>query len=154
MAKACPATASKPATGMPSLREEAVTEKQEKKPPGQFKLPAYRGLPNGWIKLAQRPDGIFYEYRTGLRALVSVAREKDGRDWVHLSLSRPNRMPTYEDMCLVKDLFIGENELAIQVFVPKDRHVNLHPNCLHLWHCLDGDPVPDFSRLVKGVRMI
>lgn len=26
------------------------------------------------------------------------------------------------------------------------RHVNKHPYCLHLWRCLDGDVVPDFTR--------
>lgn len=28
----------------------------------------------------------------------------------------------------------------------EDKYINLHPTCLHLWHCLDGDVVPDFAR--------
>jgi hypothetical protein len=26
------------------------------------------------------------------------------------------------------------------------RSVNIHPNCLHLFVCVDNDPLPDFTR--------
>lgn len=54
-------------------------------------------------------------------------------EWEHVSVSLKNRCPTWEEMCLVKDLFWGEDETVIQ-FHPKDaEHVNNHPYCLHLW---------------------
>jgi hypothetical protein len=43
-------------------------------------------------------------------------------------------------------MFIGDGRKAIQVFAPVAEHVNIHEFCLHLWHCLDGDPLPDFTR--------
>jgi hypothetical protein len=31
---------------------------------------------------------------------------------------------------------------------------NLHPRCLHLFACMDGDPIPEFSGVIGGVRTI
>ena len=45
-----------------------------------------------------------------------------------------------------KELFVGRDEFAYQVIPPRDQHVNIHPNVLHLWSCLDGSPLPDFTR--------
>ncbi len=80
----------------------------------------------------------------GLRAIVTVAKESDGKRWMHVSLSRPDRLPTWEDLKLVKSTLIGKDKLAIQVLPPEAEYVNTHPYCLHLWHCLDGRAVPDF----------
>ena len=54
-------------------------------------------------------------------------------------------MPTYDDISLVKKVFIGEDKKAIMIFPEKKYHVNIHSFCLHLWHCLDGDGLPEFS---------
>lgn len=80
----------------------------------------------------------------GLLVQLSGAVELDGRRWVHVSCSRRDRMPSYEDLCLVKRLFIGRDRKALQVFVPEAEHFNFHAFCLHLWHCVDGDGLPDF----------
>jgi hypothetical protein len=47
-------------------------------------------------------------------------------------------------MSEVKELFIGGDRQAIQVMPPRSNHVNIH-EVLHLWHCLDGDGLPDFT---------
>lgn len=70
--------------------------------------------------------------------------EADNKRWIHVSYSRPGKMPSYADLVLVKDRFIGAARSAISVHPPKSEHVSLHPYCLHLWHCLDGDGLPDF----------
>jgi hypothetical protein len=49
-------------------------------------------------------------------------------------------------MRLVKNLFLGRERLALQVLVSESRWINIHPYVLHLWACVDGDPVPDFAR--------
>lgn len=91
-----------------------------------------------------------------MTVMQSVDFEEDGKLWVHTSLSREDRaVPTYEEVCLVKDLFVGKNRLAVQLFVPADEHVNLHPGCLHLWTPVEHRPVPDFRRdLVPGIKQI
>ncbi len=75
---------------------------------------------------------------------------KDGCEWVHLSISHPDSLPTYEELCAAKDWFIGKDKKAIQVFAPSTEHYNHHKYCLHLWHCLDRDPLPDF-RIAGGI---
>jgi hypothetical protein len=56
-----------------------------------------------------------------------------GAGWEHVSASMKNRCPTWDEMCMVKDIFWGADECVIQYHPPKDEYVNLHPHCLHLW---------------------
>lgn len=107
-------------------------------------LPDMATMPNGWLKIDQRADGARYTHVRGLRVMITAAIEADDRAWLHVSLSRKNRLPSYDDMVLVKQLFIGPDKLALQLFVPEDQHVNECEFCLHLWHCLDGLDLPDF----------
>lgn len=64
----------------------------------------------------------------GLRIICS-----DGFAWEHVSVSREDRCPTWEEMCFVKDLFWDEHEWVVQYHPPKASHINCHPFCLHLW---------------------
>jgi len=99
-----------------------------------------------WIEIERRSDGSAWANKSlGLIVIESVNKEQDGKLWKHVSLSRRSRLPSYEDMKLVKDKFIGEDKLAIQIFVPKSEHVNIHEYCLHLWCCLDENVLPDFT---------
>lgn len=84
----------------------------------------------------------------GLKVLISVSRimAGDGKTWIHVSLSRESRLPTYEDMVSVKKLFVGDDRQALQIFPPKAKHINHSPNVLHLWCCVEGDGLPDFGR--------
>ena len=111
---------------------------------GLCTLPSF--LPPGWRKVVDSLDGASYRGPKGITAIVSVAKELDGLLWVHLSVAHRDRLPTYEELKLAKALFIGREKQAIQVFAPESRHINLHCYCLHLWHCLNGQPIPDFTR--------
>ena len=51
-----------------------------------------------------------------------------------------------KDLKEVKRVFVGEDKKAIMVFPPESEHVNIHPNCLHLYAPLGEDPLPDFSK--------
>lgn len=81
-----------------------------------------------------------------LMVLCSQSVEADGRMWFHVSMSRPTRLPTWQDVRRVKDAFIGKDQKAVQVFPPQSEYVNIHPHVLHLFHCMDGDVLPDFRR--------
>lgn len=94
-------------------------------------------VPFRFVEAAQPPD-------RRLMVIVSGHLEADGKRWVHVSFSRPHKLPSWEDIRRVKDTFIGPERLAIQVFPPEAQYVNIHQTCLHLWHCVDGDPCPDF----------
>ena len=53
--------------------------------------------------------------------------------WEHVSVSLRNRCPTWDEMCLVKDIFWRDDECVVQFHPPKNEYINVHPYCLHLW---------------------
>lgn len=101
-------------------------------------------LPPIWQVIQVNEDGCAYESSWGLRVIASIQTESDGNDWLHVSLSRRKRLPDWDDVKQVKDLFVGKERKAIQILPPESEYVNIHPNCLHLWCCLDKDVLPDF----------
>lgn len=108
--------------------------------------------PAGWVDAPFPADspwaGLRCYRRKGdkLAVIFNASTWDDGRVWLHVSLSRPSRMPSYDDMCDVKRLFIGASKKAIQVFAAESDHVNIHPFCLHLWSCVEPDGLPDFGK--------
>ena len=104
-------------------------------------------LPQNWRIIQRLTDGAFYRSRNGLKVMISCCLESDGKNWVHLSVSRRDRLPSWTEFVEVKELFLGKESLAIQVFVPRSEWVNDHQYCLHLYQCLDERPVPDFRKL-------
>ena len=82
-----------------------------------------------------------------LIVFCGLSIKSDNKLWYHVSVSTKNRIPTYKELALIKDIFIGEENTAIQVFSASKNHVNDHPNCLHLWRCLEEDVLPEFSML-------
>lgn len=54
-------------------------------------------------------------------------------EWEHVSVSLPNRCPSWYEMDYIKDLFWSEDETVMQLHVPKSEHRNIHPHVLHLW---------------------
>lgn len=105
-----------------------------------------RVLPAGWHVDRDGYDGRSYMNANGLLVFASASVELDGKRWLHVSVSRRSRLPSWEDLRAVKDAFIGRDRTALQVLPPAAKHVNIHAYCLHLWSCLDGDPTPDFTR--------
>jgi len=70
--------------------------------------------------------------------------------WLHISFSRQNRIPSYEELQLVKENFIGSDKKAIMVLPGREHYVNQHRYCLHLWYSKDN-PIPDFDVMVPGI---
>jgi hypothetical protein len=76
------------------------------------------------------------------RAPMTVIASAD-EGWDHVSVSRRNRTPNYPEMQAIYRMFFAENEVAMQLHVPATDHVNVHPNCLHLWRPWQADiPLP------------
>lgn len=63
-----------------------------------------------------------------VRVLVS-----DGEGWEHASASLPDRCPTWDEMCQVKNWFWDREDCVVQYHPPQSAYVNCHPFCLHLW---------------------
>lgn len=76
-------------------------------------------------------NGIFKVFVNG-KSFWCIA--SNGGGWEHVSVSRPNgKLPTWEEMCGIKDIFFEEEEVVVQYHPKKSEYVNLHEGCLHLW---------------------
>ncbi len=73
----------------------------------------------------------------------------NGMGWEHVSVSRDDRCPTWDEMCQVKDLFWDEDDCVVQYHPPKSDYVNIHKNCLHLWRPMDVE-MPRPPKLMVG----
>lgn len=96
---------------------------------------AILALPRNW-KCFTAPGGLgkaFTNTLSGLLVLASTDIMEDGSRYLHISCSYPDRLPTWDDLKIVKNIFIGEDREAFQVLPKKEDYVNLHPHCLHLW---------------------
>lgn len=134
----------------PSSRPPASTASQADTEEETF-YPELHSLP-GWTLRMRALDGASYA-KGGLLVICS-GLILEGKRWVHASCSRYDRVPTYEDVKEVKASFIGMDRKAIMVFPEKRFYVNIHPYCLHLFSCLDGDGLPEFSGVVGGLRTL
>lgn len=76
----------------------------------------------GVFNLPSNVDGV----------VLRIVASSDG-GWDHVSVSRPDRCPAWEEMEQVKRAFFKDDETAFQLHVPPDDHINVHPFCLHLW---------------------
>jgi hypothetical protein len=67
----------------------------------------------------------------------------EGIEWEHVSArivvldkkgsAIGGRVPTWNEMCWIKNLFFEEEEAVVQFHPPKSEYVNNHPHVLHLW---------------------
>ena len=77
----------------------------------------------------------------------------DEMGWEHISVSRTDRCPTWDEMCQVKSMFWDDEDCVVQYHPPKSQYVNNHPYCLHLWRPTDQEmPIPD--DLLVGIKNI
>lgn len=103
-------------------------------------------LPAPWRPIQAPGVGQYAYQRPGLVVLVSTDIEQDDRLWLHVSVSRRERLPSWEEINEVKDIFVGKDRKAVMVFPPEDEKVNIHPYCMHLFSCVSEDILPDFTR--------
>lgn len=107
-------------------------------------------LPAGWT-FNNTPPIVSFEHLSGLRVIASEEIYPSGPDgadevWLHVSASRAQRVPDWQDMCRIKDAFVGEDRVAVQVHPPKAEYINHHPHVLHLWCNLDRRLIPDLRK--------
>ena len=133
---------------MPALISEEEWQRAKLATDGWY---AELEIPNGWLELAVPVNTPMegqraFEHIDGRRVIGSVGQH-DNKWWLHVSLSRRKYIPSYEDLADVKRVFVGDARQALQIFPRRERHVNIHPHCLHLWACLEpeGDGLPDFG---------
>lgn len=90
------------------------------------------------------PDGVTGKSWT--MTCIVTAADSDGENWIHASVARPDRLPSYFDLVALHKGVWGKDGFAFQVFAAEDRHVSIHQHALHLWGRADGKNVlPDFG---------
>lgn len=111
-------------------------------------IPGYRGkpLPHAYRRVNLGHDGAAYLRRDGLSVIFSGATEQDGKRWLHVSCAYKDHLPSWLDLREVKDVFLGPDVYAYQVLPPRANYVNIHKFTLHLFSCLDGRQLPEFTR--------
>lgn len=124
----------------------------------EYTAPTLNELPPGW-KLIQvsKTDFDYYNPKRDLRVLLSIdTRHETNGDWLHVSYSHQKKIPNYDTTTYVRRHFIGESRECINVFPPKDRYVNIHPNCLHLWCPLDPRDItwPKFEKYFEDIGFL
>ena len=78
--------------------------------------------------------------------------------WEHLSVILVNKdfvpsnvMPSWDDMCYLKDLFWDPMDCVVQYHPPHSEYVNNHKWCLHLWRPTNAVlPMPD--SIMVGIK--
>lgn len=75
----------------------------------------------------------------------------DGMGWEHVSVSLPGRCPTWEEMCIIKELFWRDDVVVVQYHPRKSDYVNQHKYCLHLWRPI-GVELPMPNPIMVGER--
>ena len=104
----------------------------------------YKALP-----IARTMGESAAEYMAGctFNGLIILARARaydHGTDWLHVSARRNSSLPTYEELTRIKRDFIGDDKKAVFVLPEKEKHVNIHNCCLHLFDSA-ANPLPDFT---------
>ncbi len=79
-------------------------------------------------------NGLFKVFVNGKSFFVIAST---GGGWDHVSVSpgssRKKGIPTWEEMCAIKDMFFEAEETVVQYHPAKSRYINMREDCLHLW---------------------
>jgi hypothetical protein len=106
-------------------------------------------MPAGWhpVESGMVPliNARVWQFKGGIRTITTLEQYPDKSWWIHVSMSYPNRLPTWEDLKAVKNLFIGKKKLAVQILPQEDDYLNFHPFTLHLYARVDGDTLPSLA---------
>lgn len=87
------------------------------------------------------------------RVLFVIA--SDGLGWEHVSVhARQGKKaftPTWAEMCYVKDIFWGEEDVVMQLHPAKSEYINNFPFTLHLWRPTEAESIPLPPSIMVGI---
>ncbi len=87
---------------------------------------------SGTVKLHGADGNHLYRF---ICTLEVDEREGILREHVSISSVTGDKLPTWDEMCDLKETFWEDEEECIQIHPKKSEYVNLKSNCLHIW-CL------------------
>lgn len=81
-------------------------------------------------------DGIWQlacHYTDPITRKDYLVKFTQGFGWEHLSASTRNKIPEWEIMCKLKEIFWRDDECCVEYHPKKEDYVNNHETCLHIW---------------------
>jgi hypothetical protein len=113
-------------------------------------------IPGGWFEVGTVPNvqadpfsrdgrmklsyagkiyGIAYQHLTGLRMIYSIATMDDKTRWHHISFSREDKHPSWEEMKKALRFlpWFDSSRPILMVLPPEKDYVNIHEHCFHWW---------------------
>lgn len=106
----------------------------------QKALNKYRVTSGGWSTTSADNFGLFYVKKNISKPPLQIICSPFGEgEWEHVSVSLPDRCPSWEEMRYVKELFWSDDVTVVQFHPKKSEYVNNHPFCLHLWRNLKNE---------------
>lgn len=80
----------------------------------------------------------YIDLSSGRRVKFLAGRNEEGNEHVSVSLHGMKKLPTWEEMSEIKDIFWGDEENVVEIHPKKSEYVNIG-EVLHLWRPADGD---------------
>lgn len=105
----------------------------------------HRGVPSSFAGISECLCFGAYEQRVlrdPLLAIVTIDNYGDEGKWLHLSVSRAGRIPSWSDLVTARDELGYREWLFVQIVAPASRWINVHRYTMHLWSRLDRETVP------------
>ena len=100
-------------------------------------------------------NGVFHveSVEPGWRLILLCS---DGLGWEHVSVQatrgEQGRIPSWKEMCQVKDLCWDPDDVVMQLHPKRSEYVNQHPHVLHLWKPIAQD-IPSPPWILVGTRL-
>lgn len=118
-----------------------------------FKVPEkYRDITRAYSDSTYGNNGAFLILlRSNGKSRVFTTIASDGGGWEHVSVSLPDRCPTWGEMSFMKGLFWEADDCVMELHPPKSDYVNNHPYCLHLWRPV-GQEIPRPPHELVGLK--
>jgi hypothetical protein len=122
-----------------------------------FKVPEKNRIDPG--TMASSPGFHYGAFKIHMasKTIYCIADDGEETGWEHVSVRiserkgkiLTDRTPTWNEMCLVKDLFWDKEDCVIQYHPAESEYVNQHKFVLHLWRPKSVFPVP--PKILVGI---
>lgn len=119
-----------------------------------FKVPErYRMLKGAYGSNSSYGNNGAFIINRGRTTIFCIA--SDGLGWNHVSVhcesEGKERIPTWAEMCFVKDLFWGKEDWVSQFHPAESEYVDMHKFTLHLWEPI-GETILKPPSLLVGLK--
>lgn len=89
--------------------------------------------------------------------IASDGTDLESAGWEHVSVHAERlstggqRTPNWKEMCIIKNLFWGVEDVVMQLHPRQSQYVNHHPHTLHLWRSRTH-PIPEPPSILVGPK--